>query len=481
MNRLSFWLVCLFGALSVLFGAYAAWRYYKPKARMEPHDVYWGADLLEKARMSNKLIFFTIEGRDFPEFSDEAKAILNKFYICATLSPKKYFADNLVLSNIFKNSGSEGKFSLGILSPQGRPLFLASDFSRDKNSPFYDAACLMGAVNAYEKYKGDLLLKRQISSSFIIKLSEFPNLFLSRSADSSFANMNMFLRRKDWKDATALLSENARLAARLANFSPTALEVATSAYGSILSEIKNEDRFSSKLLLARALSEYALLMIVPSAKHNFLKVADDILKNQKSDGLFYEKSAATLLDNALAMSIMARAYKISGDEKYKNAAVKNSYAIRLILGRKNTPPGILNSLENPDENTSEANGLACALLVRGWIDAYFATGEEKYLGFATSMFKKFDKMFSDKSEGNWYVNMPCSILASSYRLKNFSDDLYPSGNGEGAQILSDFCYLKGIHRHHLIDASSPFNTPFAVRFFDRAGLKLSLLDNPMRK
>ena len=481
MNRLSSWLVCLFGALSVLFGAYAAWRYCKPKACIEHQDVYWGADLLEKARMSNQLIFFTIEGRDFPKFSDEAKAVLNKFYMCATLSPKKYFADNQVLSNIFKNSGSEGKFSLGILSPQGRPLFLASGFSRDKNSPFYDAACLMGALNAYEKYKGDLLLKRQISSRFIIKLSEFPNLFLSRSADSSVANMNVFLNRKDWKNATALLSENARLAARLANFFPTALEVATSAYGSILSEIKNEDRFSSKLLLARALSEYALLMIVPSAKHNFLKFADDILKNQKSDGLFYEKSVATLLDNALAMSIMARAYKISRDKKYKDAAVRNSYAIRLILGRKNTLPGILNSLENPVENPSEANGLACALLVRGWIDAHFATGEEKYLGFAMSMFKKFDKIFSDKNEGNWYVNMPNSIFASSYRLKNFSDDLYPSGNGEGSQILSDLCYLKGFHHHHLIDASSPFNTPFAVRFFDRAGLKLSLLDNPMRK
>lgn len=479
MNRLCLWLACFFGALSVFFGVYSVWCNFKPKASVEEQSVNWGADLLQKARMSNRLIFFTKEGRDIPEFSEEAKAILNNFYICATLSKKKYFADNHILSNIFKYSGSEGNFSLGILSPQGRPLFLASDFSKNKNSPFYDAACLMGAVNAYQKFKNDISLKRQISLSFVIKLSEFPNLFLSRNVNSEIANLNVFFKAKNWDDKTALLSENARLVARLAKSTPLAFDVATSAYTSLISELKSEYRFSSRLLLARAISEFALLLLVPSAQQNFLIFADDLLKSQKNDGLFYEKSVATLLDNALAMSILARAYKLSKDEKYKRALVKNSYTIRLIIGRKNTPPGILNSFENT--SSSEANGSACALLIRGWLDAYFATGEEKYLGFARHRFDKFNEMFSDREEGNWYVNMTNSIFASSYRLKNFSDDLFPSSNGECAQILSDFCYLNSSLHSHLIDVSSGFNTPFGVRFFDKAALRLSLLGNPMRR
>ncbi len=481
MNRLCFWLACFFGALSAIFGVYSIWCHDKPKETVEEQNVIWGADLLEKARLANKLIFFTVEGRETPELSKEAQAILDNFYIRATLSQKKYFADKHILSNIFKHSGLKGEFTLGILSPQGRPLFLASDFSRNKNSPFYDAACLMGAVNAYQKYKEDLALKRQISSNFVIRLSEYPNLFISRNVNSELANLSIFFKAKNWDDKTALLTENARLVARLAKSTPLAFDVASSAYSSLISEVKKEDRFTSRLLLARAISEFAFLMLVPSASRNFLVLANDTLKNQKNDGLFYDKGTASLMDNALAMSIMARAYKLTGDEKFKKALVKNSYAMRLILGRKNTPPGILNSFDASSENSSEANGLACALLVRGWLDAYFALGDDKYLAFSRQVFDKFNKMFSDKEEGNWYVNMSNSILASSYRLKNFSDDLYPSSNGECAQVLSDFCYLNTSSHSHLIDATSAFNTPFGVRFFDKAALRLSLLGNPMRR
>ncbi|MBO7521053.1 MAG: hypothetical protein J6T16_02305, partial [Opitutales bacterium] len=131
MNRLCFWLACFFGLLSAIFGAYSVFHRAPESAaparggELEA-GARWGVDLLRQARKSNRLIFFALEGADEPDFSPAARKILQSRYICVKLSPQKYPADNAVLSDIYKQSGARGRFSVGILTPQGVPIFLAS-------------------------------------------------------------------------------------------------------------------------------------------------------------------------------------------------------------------------------------------------------------------------------------------------------------------------------------------------------------------
>ena len=481
MNRLCFWLACFFGLLSVVFGAYSIFHPAPESGAARGNDTEaserWGADLLKLARKSNRLIFFSIEGEREPDFSPAARKILESRYIYVKLSPQKYPADNAVLWDIYKNSGARGRFSVGILSPQGVPILLASGLSPDARSPFYDAACLAGAVSMYGKNSSADFANFKNRTAFF-RRSDFPLAFISGNSAANLADLSIFFASKCWGENTALLTENARLAARLAQSShPIAIDVAETAYESLLRE--SADDLRSKLLVARALSEYALLMLAPSAQQNFMAKADEILSLQNSDGLFYENSAALLRDNSLAVSVLARAFLVSGDSRYADALEKANSAILSVLSQKNIPPSVLKKTAGGKLSASETQGLGCALLARAFLDSYLATSNPRHLSDALQMFEIFDIFFADKSVGDWYSNRPDSMFAPTYRMKNFSDSLYPCDNGEGAQLLADLCLLRGANSMRLMNIAA--NIDFQPRFgsAENASIKLALMSNPM--
>ena len=479
MNRLCFWLACFFGLLSAVFGAYSIFcRARVPDAEKEIGQARWGEELLQRARRLDKLIFFEVEGAGSREFSPAARKILESRYICVKLSPQKYPADNAVLWDIYKQSGARGKFSLGILSPRGAPIFLASSFSTDIRSPFYDAACLMGALAAYQKNRNADFFSAQSDIS-LFRRADFPSLFAAGNSVASLADLAIFFAAADWGENTALLSENARLAARLArSHSAIALEISETAYEALLNASLSADKFSSKLLIARALSEYSLLMLAPSAQQNFLRLAGEILSfRDDADGLFYENSVAILRDNALAVSVIARACALSEDAKYRAALESSCAALSAILQKTNIPPCVLSA--NKSALYSETQCIGCALLARAFIDAYIATSNREYLAEAMRVFELTDSLFADKRGGGWYCNLPRSMFSSSYRAKNFSDAVYPSDNGEAAQVLADLCRLRGANPSRLINIASNFNYRAGLGSLENASLKLSLLSNPI--
>ncbi|MBR4597115.1 MAG: hypothetical protein IKO42_01825 [Opitutales bacterium] len=480
MNRLCFWLACFFGLLSVVFGAYSV-LHSAPEQNAaqnkEPEAAArWGADLLKLARKSNKLIFFSLEGADEPEFSPAARKILESRYIYVKLSPQKYPADNAVLLDIYKNSGARGRFSVGILSPQGAPIFLASALSSDSRSPFYDAACLAGAVNLYGKNRSADFANLKNSAAFF-RRADFPFMFISGNSAANLADLAVFFASKSWGENTALLTENARLAARLARSShPIALGVAESAYESLLSE--PADGLRSKLLVARSLSEFAILMLSPTAQQNFLARADEILALQSPDGLFYENSAAILRDNSLALSVLARAFLVSAEPKYEEALEKSAKEILSILKNKNIPPSILKKTSDKLP-PSETQGIGCALLARAFLDCHLATSKPLFLSDALRMFEIFDAFFADKRTGDWYCNLPGSMFAPTYRMKNFSDTIYPCDNGEGAQLLADLSHLRGANSARLMNIAANFEFQAGFGAIQNASMKLALMSNPM--
>ncbi len=485
MNRLRKLLAAVFAALSVYF-AYVAYT-NRDSAREGPGgrrcSEEWGRGALAAARKCDKLIYFSVSGAPLRKMSGRTKAILQSHFISTELNPAAYPADYEALRRIFARSSAPGEASAGILSPRGFPISIWASPSGGAGGEVLDLRRLSGALTAYAKNRAEVKSGIRIAvriSGSDPRLTDIPNFFTGGGAGlAELANLRIFFAAGNWRDSAALLTENARLAARLSQHeNPAAREVALEAYAAIEGALSRSAKLHQRMLVARAFSEYALAGGFPDARGRFLEMVDGFEKLRGADGFFPAEGNASMRENALMMSLFARAAALGADG-YADALWKLSEAVREKMDEKSITPALLR-FAGGRSGRSEAAALDCALLIRGWLDAYFATGEGEYLRLAAKTFDKFDSEFGDPSTGAWFGNSSGSTFSESLRYRDSSDGDWPSGIGEGAQAIADMSAMRGEQPERLFRILSPANAAFfAFKFPERASLKLSMFENPM--
>lgn len=477
-----------------LCSAYFAFLAFKQKEVVDEPDnslqsANWSVEEFAKARRAGKLIFFKLSTFQNPVRSPEANEILKRHYALLELDPVAFPADYKAIRRIFERTNANGDLNIGVFSPRGYPIFLASKFSEDPKSGMSECLALLGAANVFKLHADDF---RQVTREVMLLENEkmrFPfdaRLFFNTKNAGELTRLKIFFSNSQSKFLPATLSENARLIARIAMEKPNrySLEVAVLAFEKIKSALNSTNSQLEKLLYIRALSEFAFIDKYDVFKAEFLRRADSLLSLQQDDSLFYSKingnTVALTSENALALIILSRAFMISGDERFSIASRSLSAKMDMLVRTSNSIPAIL-SVKDGVRAESEADGFGASILARSFLDAYFAFNDELCRERAAYYFHKFDSLYCDDDAVGWYANSNVSVFAESFRYRDRFDDFAPSAIGEGAQMLSDIYAVRQGFPSRLISILSPLVNTLSVQNLDRASLKLATIANPMRE
>ena len=465
--------------------AFFAWKTYQKHGGgdltlLEAKE--WGGQLQSLAGKTNRLIFIEMRPNGEPssyEPSEKAEKILAYHYICVNLDKNYYPADYGVLKRI-----AQKDVNFAILSPTAYPLFAATSLTPEGESADWDARILAGVAWGYKQRKAetkngiDVALTKAGEDR---KFSDIRGVFSEKRNTSEIANIRALFVIDGWSESTAAFSENARFAARVAaSGSAFAKETAKIANDKLLQQLKRDDLpLGEKLLLARALSEFTMLSDSDSARSEFLDFVLELTTLQREDGFFSNTDTVLLKDNALALSVMSRAFKIFKDKKFKDSMDASIAALQKKTENRPILPAVLQDA-NSKNPKSEAAALDYVLLARAYLDAYFADNKPKYLELSKKSFAHLDEIFKDSVNDGWFENSKKSIFAPfHYRVLN--DSNYPSTMGEALQILADTSSLNDNISRRLITIISAYKfNVMPENFVDRASVKLAMLANPMR-
>ena len=484
MSRLRILLILFFASLSAYFGYLALTKPEGARAAAVPglgETVPWGTDCTAFARRADVPIFFELAGFNFVR-SERVGEVLKKHYVQTVLDPEAFPADYRVLQKIFAKSGAKGEPRVGILSSKGFPLYLASSLSGDSNAQTKEEVAVIGSLNAYVRQRSAVNSGVRVAlkvASSDKKISDFPTAFAGENSLGLLENLKMIFAAGAWGNVTAVFTENCRIAARVSgvNRSLLALEVRKAALNSLLDSGKTNLDGRQRLLVARALSEFVLVGDSNSARKRFFEILSDLEKSVEPSGLLTFEGRAKTRENALLLSLYARAYKISGSGEYLEKLKSLGGLLEARLGESYIYPALL--LKDGKPVNSQASSVDYSLLLRAWVDCYLACGDKNFLRLSLATLDRFDVEFADNRTGAWFTNAQSSIFAESFRYKEERDLNYPSPIGEGAQALADIHNVRGEIPMRLFKIMSPLNSIFSLRGFDKASLKLAMLANPM--
>lgn len=486
VGKLRIFLILIFASLSAYFG-YLAFtgpeRCSVPLSASEGELVEWGRNCTALARKADMPIFFVLDGHDF-RCSSDTSDILRKHYVKTVLDPEAFPADYRVLQRIFAKSGALGEPRMGILSSRGFPVYLSNSLTDKSKIKRREDSAIVGALNAYINRRNDLNSGVKIAvklASLEPKLSDFSVAFSGENSLGLLENLKLVFASGALGNSPSVFTENCRIAARISavNGSVLASQVRDMALKALLdSSIKKLDT-KRKLLTARALSEFVFTGDYPIAQKRFFEMLNDLEKSVDCSGFLLSSNKAKTRENALLLSLYARAYMMGGGDYYLGKIESLSSKLSERLFENYMYPALL--LKDGKRVNSEASAIDYSLLVRAWLDSYLATGNTDYLRLTMNSLDCFDFEFSDPRSGAWFTNAKSSIFAESFRYKEERDLEYPSSIGEGAQILSDIHSMRGEIPNRLFRILSPLNSFFNFRLLDRASLKLAIIENPMLK
>ena len=448
----------------------------------------WGSGMLTLARKYDRLVLFNVEGVGdgiLASPSPQSARILSRHYVRVTLRREYFPADYGAILRIYRLSGAKGQVGFGILSPKGYPIFMGRDLPDDPASELGEEKVLAGVAWMYKKRKAETKNGLQIALARVVadrELSDLPGFFSGGRRTAEIANIRSLFAVPAWGESVAVFSENARLIARLAaGGDQLSRQTALLVRDELLKRLEDGSiGFTDRLLLVRALSEYAMLSDSARDREAFKNASLEVLSTLGKDGYFAPSGTALLRDNALALSIMARACRLFGDGPFKSALASSSAALMRNMEKRSMLPAVLRTSADPDPR-SEASALDYALLARAFLDSYFATGGGDVLGAAKKAFSKLDEIFKDPSSEAWFENGKNSVFANFLRYKIISDSGMPSTTGEAVQILADINSLSGGISGRFIKILSALNMHSSPEaFLDRASSKLAMLANPMR-
>ncbi|MBO6102621.1 MAG: hypothetical protein J6P03_05140 [Opitutales bacterium] len=480
-------LVIFYAVSAAYFAALAFWQKKAPRQNGgEGKFLRWGGEAFSAAAREGRLVFFRVPSFKDPVKSGDALAVLEKNYIQTELDPAAFPADYKALRKIYERSGADGAVNIGIVSPRGAPIFLANRFSGNPDSFSSELHSLSGAAKAFRDMGEDFRRHARAAISVEHKMNEFsgvPYLFFNAGGLSEFPRFRLlFSRAAAGGVPAAVLAENSRIVARKLFLEKRELPVDTVllAFACARDSYAREADGMSKLLLLRAMSEFAFIDDTDYFRPHFLSEAEKCLDLQGGDGLFrFEpsggKAAARLGENSLMLSILSRAYMISGSARFANARESLARALDAAADKAGAVPAILSA-----EVPSEAEAAQVALLARGFLDAYFSSANESHLKTALKYFDKLDSLYGGEASDGWFANSSRSVFAQTLRYLDRVDNVLPSANGEGAQLLADFSMIRPGFAPRLATLLNAHSNFLSINNFDSASFKLAMLSNPMR-
>lgn len=440
MNKFRKNLARFFGTLSIILAGIALWRQFveNSEKKVENQSVpVWGRGIEADARRADKLVFIY---RANEKFSEEEKNLLSTAYTSFELNPVLWPADVKIFDYILSMSSPESKvFKIGILSPRLIPLVLSSrnkiksdgaeiplktileqgarGYANDRKS-VYDAA---------QKFTEKNVVKNGVELRIIS--------FARGSPDSSeiFSLYSMFSNPRAVNENAAVLSENARLALRIFVNLPNPMLEKTLSNAEQMLRFRVKDNkllFSEKILLARALAEFAIFKKDENLTKEIYSIANELIDSQRDDGLFVQKvPEPSVRSNALAVCFLARIIKYSGNDEYLKSAVKAANVLDSTLHKTSEMPSVADFSVD-----SQASSFEYALTIRAFVDIYEVTGNLKFLESAKFAADEWNRNFMTK-ENIWSVNSKKSALGGFARLIITEDTSMPSYIGEGMQAI----------------------------------------------
>ncbi len=452
----------IFASASLFFALVAIRNHFFPhlKSAQELNVTTWNDKLESIARKHDKLIFVNVSAdKTIPKDLIHA---LKDNYIFTILDKDKNPADYFVFDNFLKRaSGTKHHLSCAILTPTLTPIYLSGKSDKHKLEKTLPIIAQKYAQNRHLlRNKADILCGNFKASS-IEHLAGISLLgALANSPKSRYAQRSRPI---------AITTENARLYFRIFKNrkSPFSANNASLALNILKHRYANETNKRAKKLIARALSDIAFA--VDKELISELKLEADTIISEKN-------APALLLDNALNLAVLSRAYTVFKDEKYLSKADSISKSILLSAFNTRKIPATL--LKNQDGILiAEQNSIACALGIsiaaNALCDYSQASNDTSPMRAALAIIKKLDSDYI--SNGMWTINSSNSPSSKFARPTILNDDENPSHVGEAYQAITR------IKREFALGIISPVEISIATieNFFtspfheNRASIKLA--------
>ena len=446
-------LVVVFGILSLFFAVVAVLKHVAQSgdkgSETSAYIIDWNSDFRDTAKKASRPVFLLMTPDTRMLQDPEVSDILKNHYTVARMNTEAYPADYELLKSIYHLGGARGEPKAAILTPSLIPIIIASKL------PYTDTThmpALPSALIGFAKLCKDgdhqfLATAKRIGE----KLSDehsmvpfVPEIFSENEFGVysvwSVAEIIWLMRTSKSADIPdAVLCENARLAFAIFARNPRATNraIAYKAAYEILRRLQ-EDKSDNPLYL-RALASAATVLGDKNLCAAAVSVADKILKNRNSEGLFFEKKRFPISENALMASALCHVYKASGQIRFLEAA--RLCADTLTKAMAESPKALA-------FESSQASLGDVAYCARACADIYILTRDERFrrntIAFVNMAYNNFynDGIFRNNSNSS-----PLSHLARPLANK---DSFLPSPDGVMAQIESD--------KRNLNILNEPFST-----------------------
>ncbi len=423
MEKLRKICVVIFASASLFFALVAIRNHYFPHLKSEQvlTTTAWNEGLESVARKNDKLIFVHVSTeKTIPK--DLINALKNN-YIFTILDRDKNPADYFVFDNFLKRaSGKKYNLSCAILTPTLTPIYLSGKLDKNKLKKILPVIA--------QKYSQNRHLLRNRADTLCENFKTSPIEHLAGiSLLGSLAN-SPITRYSQRSRPIAITAENARvhfLIHRNRN-SPFSANNASLALNILKHRYANETNKRAKKLIARALADIAFAVDKELIKE--LKFEADAIVSEKNNSIL-------LLDNALNLAVLSRAYIVFKDEKYLSKANSISKNIsRASLDTRKIPATIARNQDG--FFITEQDSIACALSVsmaaNAFCDYREASNDTTALHIALAMIKKLDKDYL--SNGMWSINSVKSPSSKFARPTILNDSENPSHVGEAYQAIT---------------------------------------------
>ncbi len=489
-------LVLIFGALSVFFAWVAVLREVGEAAptisvKDLPETVSWHSKIGEQAAREDRLILFIIgDSVPIPDDNPSILALLRKRFIVADMEPAAYPGDYAVLQKIFEAGGAKGALTAAILTPKLTPIAMTSR-SRSSTTPnsFPVKMAVYNSLNIYTKNRSqiyrntylilDKINSRSHSDMFSRNMLLTAPILLSKIAQDPLDYVRALNMAKNGGDL-AILSESARTLFRMHRYGDQFWELrgmSLQAAETLLSRYSDNPPCDCiKPLVAISVAEAALCHIGPGFGESALKISDEILETfDPSRGLFFEHESYPIAQNALAVSALCYAYRISRNSRYMKTADACLQNLRDIFANNAHLPALAFRM-------SQASSKEYAFLARAFLDFYAVSGDNAALENSQKVLAKMTRLYSSTSHFSLYDNSTQSGLSSFARTFDVADGKeLPSSTGIAAQVFADLGRIKKSReyseRTRKILAENLALKPLENVF--KPSIKLAALPNPI--
>ncbi len=476
-------LAIFFATLSILFASIAVYNKFavvdEQLINNDEKNIEWNRNIESRARNENKLIFFTTENSKFMP-STQTKKVLATHYLCIKISTETFPADYTILDiPLAKSTRKNNTLKAGILSPNLFPIYLTSDENSLLNNVIIAAAKHL-EKNPYilkkiarEAAKLDSLSIDFFHQSYPIPFSKFAFINIENARLFAYFTSNAPL-----VDKPSIVSENARLAARISLNSPHQFSAKQTLINAskflCIRTLSPQENNTSKLLFLRAIGELNNLLNDKNLTNFYLKNADVLTQK------IANSENVNLCDIALTSSILTNLFEITQNNDFLSRAEQTAKNIAVAISSSNLLPAKIGEY-------SQASSLEYVLVARAFwdISKYSKIGNWRNLTDKTIELWSNDFM---TPFGLWSINSKKSALAKYMRPILTRDAKTPSYLGEAAQLFAEISAnsrdfpnskmkkistYKGDKNLQKLAYATLASSPFADR--DWASLKLAIL------